>query len=112
MGLAAGWDGRDGGGASAGSREEGTEEGGMGDPAHGAWELPARLYLHFLSQALGALGGLSKTHVFQDIPPKENCSTLSGLGCVKLRVWKSLFQGLISHYRFKGKYKFKTFKEI
>lgn len=55
---------------------EGTEEGGRGEPAHRAWELPARLYLHLLSQAPRAPGGVSKTHVFQDIPPKENCSTL------------------------------------
>lgn len=115
-GLAAGWDGRDGGGGSAGSWDRGNGrdrgDGGeaQGGPVHGAWELPARLHLHFLSQAPArSLEGFGKIHVFQDITPKENYSTCI---CVQITVWKNLSQDPISHCHFKGRFEFRSFKEM
>lgn len=89
---AAGWDGRDGGGGCAGSWDGGDGGGwvgkggdrrGRGD--RGTWGRaqpmepgscqPDFICISYL-RPRRAPGGVSKTHVFQDIPPKENCSAL------------------------------------
>ena len=92
---------------------EGTEEGGTGGPS--AWSLGAASQTLFAFHVSGPGGtwGVWQNPCFSGHCSKRKLQQLcSGLGRVKLTVWKSLFQDPVSHYHFKGKYEFKTFKEI
>lgn len=130
-----GWQGRQPGGTAGMAEEdapaagmEGMEEGGLekggtgGDEGTGErgggpspWSLGAAsqtLFAFLISGPGGHLGVLAKPMFFRTFLQKKTAALCSGLGRVKLTVWKSLFQDPIPYYRFKGKYEFNSFKEI